>query len=92
MKQLNINEVLNLEGIKIIDVREPFEYQAGTINGAINIPMLGLLMNPNEFLNKEDEYYIMCKSGMRSQQVCHNLESEGYQVINLAGGYMSFNK
>ncbi len=92
MKTMNINEIENLEGINLIDVREPDEYANGHIEGAKNIPMTGLIMNPEMFLNKEKTYYIMCQAGSRSLSVCTNLEPLGYDVINLEGGYMGYEK
>ena len=92
MKNMNINDVLNVKEANIIDVRETFEYAGGTVPGAKNIPMMGLIANADQFLNKDEEYYIMCQAGGRSMQVCDSLEVDGYSVVNLAGGYGSFNR
>ncbi len=91
MKSMHINEVKKIKDAKIIDVREPHEYANGTVKGAKNIPMTGLMMNPNEFLEKDEPYYIMCQSGGRSHQVCDVLEGHGYDVTNLEGGYNDYN-
>ncbi len=90
MKNMNINEVLEVKGANIIDVREPQEYAMGSLPGAKNIPMMGLMMNAGEFLDKNEKYYIMCQAGGRSMQVCTNLQSQGYDVVNLTGGYSAF--
>ncbi len=90
MQNININDVKDIKGAKIIDVRETYEFEAGTVADAINIPMMGLMMNADNFLDKNEKYYIMCLSGGRSMQVCSVLESQGYDVVNLDGGYSSY--
>ena len=43
-----------------------------------------------EELNNEQLHYVICKSGMRSARACQFLEEQGYKVINVQGGMMSF--
>lgn len=89
-ESINVNEINNLDKSKVIDIREPNEYKYNKIKGVKNIPMNTLLANPNNFMNKEDTYYIMCQSGMRSSSTCKKLTSAGYKVINLKGGINSY--
>ncbi len=90
MKSININEIKNLENIKVIDVREVNEYKQLSIPNTSNIPMMGLIANHENFLDKNETYYIMCQSGGRSFQVASRLEQLGYSVINLEGGIGSY--
>lgn len=90
MKSININEIKKLNNINLIDVRESYEYEEGTIKGAKNIPMREIILNSSNFLNKNEKYYIMCRLGQRSLQTCHELKKQGYDVINLEGGYISY--
>lgn len=92
MENLDINEVLKIKEANIIDVRETFEFSNGSIKGAKNIPMMGLILNDEDFLDKDEKYYIMCQSGGRSMQVCMELKDKGYDVVNLTGGYVAYNK
>lgn len=80
----------NLQSINLIDIREPYETNAGTIKGAKKVPMGKLLENPEKYLNKDDEYYIMCQSGMRSKRTTSSLIDMGYNVVNVAGGFGSY--
>lgn len=73
--------------INLIDVRSPAEYNAGNIKGAKNIPMVGLVMNAETFLEKGETYYIHCQGGVRSVNVINQLEGKGYDLINCDGGY-----
>ncbi|EKQ52976.1 rhodanese-like domain-containing protein, partial [Clostridium sp. Maddingley MBC34-26] len=60
-KVINVNDIDNLIGkVELIDIREKYEYAGGSIKSAKNIPMGELLKEPDKYLNKNKEYYIMC--------------------------------
>jgi len=92
MKQMNaveVNEFLsaNADAVKI-DVREAHELQNGMIDGAIHIAMQTI---PNQLVelekHKDTPIVLICRSGMRSDQVGQYLEQSGFNnVINLVGG------
>lgn len=75
-----------LPDISLIDIREPYEVLQRSVQGAKNIPMETLLRNPQNYLNKDETYYIICQSGMRSQRTTAMLAKQGYHVINVEGG------
>lgn len=84
---IDVNQIDTLLGkIELIDVREPYEYQSGHLPTAKNIPLNTLLANPNQFLNKNEKYHIICQSGGRSSMVCDHLIGYGYNVVNVLGG------
>jgi rhodanese-related sulfurtransferase len=90
-KVINVNDIDELIGkVELIDIREDYEYKGGSIKSAKNIPMGELLNEPNKYLNKSKEYYIMCQSGGRSARACNNLISQGFNVINVSGGMGSY--
>lgn len=72
----------------IIDVREPEEFEAGHIPGAVNIP-LGTI---HEFDsdNTEDTIYLVCRSGRRSGVAADTLIEKGYQAVNVEGGMLDW--
>lgn len=74
----------------IIDIRENYFYQVGRIPTAINVPMNFILTVPQNYLNKQDTYYIYCEMGSRSKRVCQELRNLGYHVVNIIGGYQSY--
>ena len=85
-KSINVNDIDSLVGkVELIDIREPYEYNSGSIVSAKNIPMKTLLGNPSKYLSKDKEYYIMCQSGGRSSMACSELAKMGYDVINVSG-------
>lgn len=90
-KVINVNDMDELIGkVELIDIREKYEYAGGSIKSAKNIPMGELLNDPEKYLNKSKEYYIMCQSGGRSARACNNLKSQGFNVVNVAGGMGSY--
>ncbi len=77
------------EKVNIIDVREVEEVSAGHIPGSINIP-LGLLEFRMHELDKNQHYYMVCRSGGRSGQATAFLESHGFDVTNMTGGMLNW--
>jgi len=88
---VDVNELENLIGqIELIDVREPHEFKAGSIQTAKNIPMGSLLARPESYMDKRKTYYIMCLSGGRSKNVSKTLLKQGFSVVNVSGGMMKY--
>ena len=73
------------EDITILDVREVDEFQAGHIEGAVNVP-LSTLDKGYEQLDASERYYVICQGGMRSERACQFLEAKGVDVVNVEGG------
>lgn len=69
----------------ILDVRQPYEYQNGHIQGAKLIP-LGDLPAKIDQLPRNREIVCVCQSGSRSSSAAHHLISAGYKVRNMQGG------
>lgn len=84
---IKVNDLREKIGnIELIDIREAYEYSGGHIPSAKNIPMKTIVENMEDYLDKDKEYYIVCKSGGRSLRVCSYLFASGYNVINVFGG------
>ncbi len=90
MKSISIEKLLYKQDKIIIDIRPNYEYQYGTIPGAINIPSIKLLNNPNKYLNKENTYYILCQSGRQSIDIVNLLNIQGFNTVNIIGGYNNY--
>ena len=91
MKNINIEEIINnLNNLNIIDIRDSYLYNIGNIPYSINIPMNFIMMNPDNYIDKNKEYYIYCNYGVNSQKLCSFLNNKGYNVININGGYNSY--
>lgn len=75
----------------LVDVRTPFEYASGTIDGAINIP-LGQLDNMSEKLKAHPHILLFCKTGNRSMQALTILQSKGFPNITNGGSLAKVKK
>jgi rhodanese-related sulfurtransferase len=74
------------ESLRLIDVREPIEFELARIEGAELLP-LSRFDEWAHSLSPEDEIVVMCHHGIRSAQVCMALAREGFgKLYNLAGG------
>lgn len=71
--------------LQIVDVREAYEYERGHVPKAQNLP-LSSLGTAKEVLNPNEEYYLICQSGARSENAYAFLASQGYKVTNVLGG------
>ena len=71
------------------DVREQEEYDALHLDGVRLLPLSELADRYQE-LEKDQSYYVICKSGRRSARACQFLEEQGYDVTNVQGGMDAF--
>lgn len=70
----------------LLDVREPWEFAIGHIDGALLMPMSGIT-SQSRILDDEAEIVVICHHGIRSQQVGIFLERHGFwHIYSLAGG------
>ncbi|MDQ1914499.1 sulfurtransferase TusA family protein [Paenibacillus sp. GD4] len=68
------------EKLNILDVREPAEYAFGRLPGAISIPA-GELEQRIQELNPVEEYYVICRTGSRSDMACQALAEKGFTKV-----------
>lgn len=73
------------EGLCVLDVREPDEWQEGHIEGAVHIPLMTLPGRVDE-LPADTRLLVVCHVGGRSAQATAYLVQQGYDAVNLAGG------
>jgi len=72
--------------IVLIDVREPYEWNIGHIEGAQHIPMQQIPKRLDE-IPREKDVVMICRSGARSGHVQQHLLQQGFtRVKNLTGG------
>jgi adenylyltransferase/sulfurtransferase len=78
------------DGLLILDVREPTEYQINRIDGSTLIP-LGELPRRYQELPRDREIVAQCKIGARSAKARDFLKSVGFtNVRNLRGGILDW--
>jgi rhodanese-related sulfurtransferase len=75
---------------QLIDVRQPDEVAAGTIGGAVNIPLSQLADRIGE-LDPARRVVLLCRSGGRSSRAANYLSGAGFSdVVNLSGGILAY--
>jgi adenylyltransferase/sulfurtransferase len=77
-------------GVKVLDVREPDEYQIAHIDG---VPLLPLSALPQRYteLDPNQQYYIHCKSGVRSLKAVKFLKEQGFKYVkSVRGGIVAW--
>lgn len=86
--EISIDELASLRGgespVSLIDVREPHEYEAGHVPGAVLIPLGEVVERAGEL--PAGALHIICGSGVRSLHACEALAPLGHDVTNIAGG------
>ncbi|MDH5444171.1 MAG: rhodanese-like domain-containing protein [Gammaproteobacteria bacterium] len=98
----DLAEKLEHDKPMIIDVREPYEFEAMKIEGSINVPR-GILESAVEFDYEETipelahardkEVIVVCRSGRRSALACLVMQEMGFgNVISLKTGLRGWNE
>ncbi|HVZ16208.1 MAG TPA: rhodanese-like domain-containing protein [Terriglobales bacterium] len=73
--------------LTVLDVREPWEYDAAHIEGSKLIPMDQIPARVNQELNPEDYIVVICHHGIRSANVAAWMQQQGFErVQSLRGG------
>ncbi len=80
---------LGRAGAVLVDVREPHEFAAGHIEGAISLPLSALRQRFEE-LPREQEIWLYCGVGQRSYYALRLLRQKGFNVRSLSGGYQTY--
>lgn len=74
----------------VVDVREPQEYSAGHLPGAVLLPLRSLPERMPE-LPRNRHILLVCRSGRRSARTSHWLLVGGFSdVYNLRGGSLAW--
>lgn len=77
-------------GIRVIDVREPDEYEISHIKGVPQIPLSVINQRFTE-LDPNQQIYIHCKSGVRSMKALNFLRDQGFKYVkSVKGGILAW--
>jgi rhodanese-related sulfurtransferase len=72
-------------GALVLDVREPDEWHAGHVEGALWIPLKEIAGRQGE-VPRDRELVVVCRSGGRSGRAVAALVQAGYDAVNVTGG------
>ena len=87
LESISTSELKKINTSNLIDIRSIEKYNTRHILNAKNIPANNLVVNMNKYLKKNEKYYIYCQKGIQSRKVCQILKNNGYNVVNVTGGY-----
>jgi len=74
-------------GVTVLDVREPWEYQVARIAGSKHIAMGEIPMRFTQELDPDQHIVVVCHHGVRSMNVTGWLRQQGFErVQSLQGG------
>ena len=73
----------------LVDVREPDEWLAGHVPGALHIP-LGELNARYMEIDRAPALYVICRSGNRSDHAARALAGAGWQAHNVSDGMIGW--
>ncbi|WP_307718971.1 rhodanese-like domain-containing protein [Nocardioides sp. LS1] len=76
------------DGLVVLDVREPVEWEHGHIDGAVHIPLMDLPERLTEL--PEGQTLVVCRVGGRSAQATGYLVQQGIDAVNLDGGMVEW--
>jgi rhodanese-related sulfurtransferase len=79
------DELLREGGAQLVDVREPYEHEAGRIAGSLHIELQDLPAEAGS-LDRERPILFYCRTGSRSALAADAFAASGYDARNLDGG------
>ncbi|MCC5822283.1 MAG: MBL fold metallo-hydrolase [Phycisphaerales bacterium] len=92
VREVPAKEAVGLVGdgaVRVLDVRRKTEYDEGHIDGATNIAHTRLASRLDE-VPGGGPLLVHCRSGVRSARASSFLQRNGFDVINLRGGYLAW--
>lgn len=84
-----VAELLARGEIQLIDVREPYEREAGHIEGSRHIELEHLASNA-ETIDRSLPIVFQCRLGSRSGMAAQAFRGAGWDARNLAGGIQAW--
>ena len=80
-------QILREKGVRLVDVREPWEFATTHIEGSLPIPMGEVPTRAHKELDIDERLVIVCHHGVRSMNVTAWLRRQGFEKAqSLRGG------
>jgi rhodanese-related sulfurtransferase len=84
-------ELLRSGEVQLLDVREPYEHEAGRIEGARRVDLEGLAQEAPR-LDQSKPVVFYCRSGGRSAVATQAFRAAGFQAFNVSGGLLAWQR
>ncbi len=82
-------DTIDTDNVFLLDPRGEDDFEAGHVKGAVNIP-LDTLRNSLDRLDRKKTIYVYCNQGKTSYNACRILLLNGFDCVNLSGGYKTY--
>jgi len=101
MNEITVKDLKQLldsgkDGVVLLDVRNPNEYQIAQIPGSVLVPLPeiedGNGVSKVKGILNGDALYVHCKSGMRSAKAIGLLKKAGIEGTNVKGGILAWSR
>lgn len=80
-------KLLKENKVRLIDVREPWEFQTAHVEGSLLMPMGDVPSRAHQELDPDERIVVMCHAGVRSMNVTVWLRNQGFEnVQSMRGG------
>jgi rhodanese-related sulfurtransferase len=73
--------------LQVVDVREPYEREAGHIADTTHIPLVQLSARAAE-IDRERPVVFYCRVGARSDMAAQAFRASGFRALSMEGGLM----
>ena len=80
-----VKELVESGEAQLVDVREPYEWEAGRIAGAVHIELERLAGRADE-LARDRPVIFQCRVGRRSALATEAFRAAGFDAYNMTGG------
>ncbi|KAG2445346.1 hypothetical protein HYH02_008811 [Chlamydomonas schloesseri] len=89
--ELDLKQISADPNAVLVDVREPAELEkVGKVAGCVNMPLSSLRQALSGLKDKDKKYYVYCQVGLRGYVATRQFLQNGFDAINVSGGYKSF--
>jgi rhodanese-related sulfurtransferase len=96
LPEIGVDELADrLDGVTVVDVRQPEEYRRGHVPAARLIPLAEVPDHVSELAGlagsgTDDRVYLVCRTGARSAVAGEFLVEQGVAAVNVAGGMVAW--
>jgi rhodanese-related sulfurtransferase len=84
-----VRRLLDEGAVDLIDVREPYEREAGHIDGSRHVEIPALTAAAAD-MDRERPVVFYCRSGARSAMTTQAFRASGFDAFNLTGGLLAW--
>ncbi|MGN6167190.1 MAG: rhodanese-like domain-containing protein [Solirubrobacteraceae bacterium] len=84
-----VAELLENGEIQLVDVRQPYEHEAGCIAGD-RLVELGALAARAQEIDRDKPVVFYCRSGARSAMATKAFRQAGFEAYNMTGGLLEW--